>query len=207
IWGIEPERLTLYFLLPGQRMTTFRTPGDADELRRRIATVSERIAAGKFEPRPNPLCDWCDFQARCPLFRHKYEKEGGDPAPNMTAIVDEWITLKRQDWETYRRLEDLKALINAFCQEHGYRRLFGSDGAAIDRRPQHVTAPNVEAVRRILEPLGLWDQVMTVDPKKLSDLIESRRLPPDVEDALLASREEVRTQYALYLKDPARARR
>jgi putative RecB family exonuclease len=207
IWGIEPERLTLYFLLPGQRMTTFRTPADADDLKRRIATVAERISAGKFEPKQNPLCDWCDFQARCPLFRHKYEKEQGDPAPNMTAIVNEWITLKRQDWETYRRLEDLKALINAFCEEHGYRRLFGSDGAAIDRRPQHVTAPDVEAVRRILEPLGLWDQVMTVDPKKLSELIESRRLPPDVEDALLASREEVRTQHALYLKDPARARR
>jgi putative RecB family exonuclease len=207
IWGIEPERLTLYFLLPGQRMTTFRTSADADELRRRISTVAERIAAGKFEPKQNPLCDWCDFQARCPLFRHKYEKEHGDPAPNMTAIVDEWITLKRQDWETYRRLEDLKALINAFCEEHGYRRLFGSDGAAIDRRPQHVTAPDIEAVRRILEPLGLWDGVMTVDPKKLSELIESRRLPPNVEDALLASREEVRTQYALYLKDPARSRR
>jgi hypothetical protein len=49
--------------------------------------------------------------------------------------------------------------------------------------------------------------VIGVDPQKLSALIESRRLPPDVEDALLASREEVRTQHALYLKDPARARR
>jgi hypothetical protein len=154
------------------------------------------------------LCDWCDFQAQCPLFRHRYEKEAGDPAPNMTAVVDEWIGLKRQDWETYRRLEELKVLVNAFCEEHGYRRLFGSDGAAIDRRPQHVTAPVDERVRAILEPLGLWDQVISVDPKKLSGLIESRRLPPDVEDALLASREEVRTQYALYLKeDRARARR
>jgi RecB family exonuclease len=40
VWGIEPERLTLYFLLPGQRMTTSRTAGDADELRRRIAVVA-----------------------------------------------------------------------------------------------------------------------------------------------------------------------
>src|SRR5207247_3314174 len=39
IWGIEPERLTLYYLLPGQRMTTFRTADDAEEVRRRIATV------------------------------------------------------------------------------------------------------------------------------------------------------------------------
>jgi RecB family exonuclease len=207
IWGIEPEKLTLYFLLPGQRMTTTRTAADADTLRRRIATVAERIAAGKFEPRQNPLCDWCEFQARCPLFRHKYDRAGGDPAPNMSAIVDEWIELKRRDWETYRRLEDLKALINSFCEEHGYQRLFGSDGAAIDRRAQHVTAPDADRIRRILEPFGLWERVQTVDPKRLSELIESRALPPDVEDALLASREDVRTQYALYLKEPARSRR
>jgi putative RecB family exonuclease len=207
IWGIEPERLTLYFLLPGQRMSTFRTASDADDLKRRIATVAERIAAGKFEPRQNPLCDWCDFQRVCPLYRHKYEKEGGDPTPRMTEIVDEWIVLKREDWERYRRLEELKALINAFCEEHGYRRLFGTDGTAIDRRAQHLTAPDDDRIRRILEPLGLWDRVLSVDPKKLTELIEARTLPPDVEDGILASREEVRTQYALYLKDPARARR
>ncbi len=206
IWGIEPERLTLYYLLPGERMTTLRTPADADHLRRRIGTVAERIAAGKFEPRANPLCDWCDFQHVCPLFRHKFEREHGDPAPRMTEIVDEWIALKREDWERYRRLEELRGLINAFCQEHGYRRLYGSEGTAIDRRPVHVTAPDAQRIRRILEPLGLWEQVITVDPKKLSEVIESRSLPPDVEDALLASREEIRTQYSLYLKDPVRSR-
>lgn len=207
IWGIRPDRLTLYFLLPGERMTTSRTPADGDELRRRIATVAERIAAGKFEPRQNPLCDWCDYQRQCPVFRHRYEREEGDPAPKMSELVDEWIALKREDWARYRRLEELKALINAFCQEHGYRRLFGSDGSAVDRRPQHVTARDVQRVRQILEPLGLWDGVMTVDTRRLSDLIEGRTLPPEVEDALLASRDEVRTQYALYLREPSRSRR
>ncbi len=207
VWGIEPERLTLYYLLPGQRMSTTRTTADIDELRRRIVTVAERIEAGKFEPEQNPLCDWCDFQHLCPLFRHREERANGDPAPRMTQIVDEWVTLKRRGREVYKRLDELAPLINAFCDEHGYRRLFGTDGAAIDRRPQHVTAPVDEKVRAILEPLGLWEQVLAVDPRKLSELIESRALPPDVEDALLASREEVRTQYALFLKEAARARR
>ena len=49
--------------------------------------------------------------------------------------------------------------------------------------------------------------MVSVDPRKLSELIESRSLPPDVEDALMASREEVRTQYALFLKDVERSRR
>jgi putative RecB family exonuclease len=207
VWGIEPERLTLYYLLPGQRMSTTRGAREIDELRRRIATVAERIEAGKFEPRQNPLCDWCDFQALCPLFRHKIEKEQGDPAPRMTQIVEEWISLKRQGREVYRRIDELAGLINAFCDEHGYRRLYGSDGAAIDRRPQHVTAPVEEKVRAILEPLGLWEPVLSVDPAKLSALIESRSLPPDVEDALMASREEVRTHHALYLKEAAGSRR
>jgi CRISPR/Cas system-associated exonuclease Cas4 (RecB family) len=207
VWGIEPERLTLYYLLPGQRMSTTRTVSDTDELRRRIATVAARIEAGKFEPRQNPLCDWCDFQRLCPLFRHRFEREDGDPAPRMTEIVDEWIALKRQGRGIYQRIDELAGLINAFCDEHGYRRLFGTDGSAIDRRPQHVTAPDDAKVRAILEPRGLWETVRSVDPRKLSDLIESRTLPPDVEDALMASREEVRTQHALYLKDAARSRR
>ena len=207
VWGIEPERLTLYYLLPGQRMTTTRTRSDADELRRRIAVVAERIAAGRFEPRQNPLCDWCDYQALCPLFRHRYEKEQGDPAPRMTEVVDEWISLKRQGRAVYRRIDELAVLINAFCDEHGYRRLFGTDGAAIDRRAQHVTAPVEDEVRRVLEPLGFWDRVLSVDAAKLNALIESRSLPPDIEDRVLASREEVRTQHALYLKEAERARR
>jgi putative RecB family exonuclease len=208
VWGIEPERLTLYFLLPGQRMTTTRTTAQADELRRRIATVAERIAAGKFEPRQNPLCDWCDYQAMCPLYRHKFDREPADSTPRMTEIVDEWVALKQQGREVYRRLDELAALINAFCEEHGYRRLFASNGSVIDRRPQHVTAPDEAKLREVLEPLGLWDRVLSVDPRKVSDLVEGRTLPPDVEDAVLASREEVRTQHALYLtQDRARARR
>jgi len=206
VWGIDPERLTLYYLLPGQRMTTSRTPEDVEELRARIATVAERIGAGKFEPRENPLCDWCDYQAMCPIFRHRFERQDGDPTPRMTELVDEWIGLKRQGREVYRRIDELVALINAFCEEHGYRRLYGSDGAAVDRRPQHVTQPDEEALRRVLEPLGLWERVLSVDTKKLNDLVEGRRLAPEVEDAILASREEVRTQHALYLKEPARTR-
>ena len=207
IWGIDPERLTLYFLRPGQRMTTTRTPQDADTLRRKIAVIAERIAAGKFEPRENPLCNWCDYQSLCPLFRHKYEKEQGDPAPRMTALADEWVELKRRGRRTYQRLDELAALINAFCEEHGYRRLYASDGSGIDRRPQHITAPDEEQLRRILEPMGLWERVLSVDTQKLQSLIESRSLPPDVEDAVLASREEVRTQFALYLKKPVGSRR
>jgi putative RecB family exonuclease len=204
VWGIEPERLTLYFLLPGQRMSTTRTPASVDDLRRRVATVAERIDAGMFEPRENPLCDWCDYQRLCPLYRHRFEREASPPKINE--IVDEWVRLKREDRQRWRRLEELAATIRAYAEEHGLGRLYGSDGAVhIVQRVD--TAPDQDQVRALLEPLGLFESVLSVDPRRLQDLVESRTLPPSVEDALLSSREEVRTSKALYLREIDRSRR
>jgi RecB family exonuclease len=203
IWGIEPERLTLYFLLPGHRMTTSRSPADVDALRRRVATVAERIEAGFFEPRENPLCNWCDFQPVCPVFRHRYER---DEAPRIAEVVDEWISLKREDRDRWRRMEELARTIKAYAEEHGFKRLFGSDGA-IQLVERLETAPAPEAVRSLLEPLGLYESVLAIDPNRLHDLIQARTLPPSVEEELLCSREDVRRTTALYLREPARTRR
>lgn len=202
VWGIEPERLTLYFLLPGQRMSTTRTREDLDELRRRIAGVAARIEAGRFEPRENPLCDWCDFQARCPLFRHRFD---GESAPRIRDVVDEWVRLKREDRERWARLQELAGIIRAYAEEHGLRRLYGTE-AAVALVDRVESAPDPEAVRRVLEPLGLFESVLSVDPRALQELIERRALPPDAEDALLASKEVVRTTTALYLRDRDRIR-
>jgi putative RecB family exonuclease len=202
VWGIEPERLTLYYLLPGQRMTTSRNVADVDALRRRIAAVAERIEHGLFEPRENPLCGWCDYRHVCPLFRHR--DEPGDPPSPIAEAIDEWIALKRQDRERWRRLEELGALIRAYAEEHELTRVYGSDGA-IQLVRRVAAAPDPEEVRRILEPLGLYGSVLSVDPRRLDDLISGRTLPPSVEDALLASGD--RTTTDLYFRDRERSRR
>lgn len=210
LWGIQPEALTLYFLLPGQRLTTTRTPADADELRRRIVTAAERIAAERFEPRDNPLCNWCDFQKICPLYRHRYEGEEGasgePPAPDMTALVQEWVALSRSHQQTQQRLDELGAQISAFARQNDYGRLFAADGAAIERHPVRVSDPDEEQLRGILEPLGLWDKAVALDAGRLSALVESRTLPPAVEDAVLSASGASREEDELRLKEPYRRR-
>jgi RecB family exonuclease len=202
VWGIEPERLTLYYLLPGERVTTSRTVADLDDLRRRIATVADRIETGRFEPRENPLCRWCDFQPLCPLYRHRFERER--TPQKIAAVVDEWIGLKRQDRERWRRLQELGAIIRAYAEEHGLERLFGADGA-VQIVERLEAAPSPGAVRELLEPLDLYESVLTVDPARLGELIRRGTLPPNVEDALLAS--PGRTTKTLSLRQAETTRR
>jgi len=97
-------------------------------------------------------------------------------------------------------------MIRAYAEEHGLGQLFGEDGAVkIVERIE--TAPDPEAVRRALEPLGLYDSVISVDPRKLQELFERRVLPPDAEESLLSGRDEVRKVKALHLRDADRAGR
>ncbi len=127
VWGILPARLTLYFLLPGQPMTVTRKPEDLGATRSRIAEVAEGIRAGRFAPQENRLCDWCDYQAHCPLFAHRFERD--ETPVDIGAAVDEWITAKRRLKTDAQRLDELAVLIHDYCDQTGLERLFGRDAA------------------------------------------------------------------------------
>ncbi len=76
--GVVPRQLKLIYL--ADRDTLTYSP-DADELVRFERTlkaiwtaIARATEKGDFRPSPSRLCDWCDYQARCPSF-------GGTPPP------------------------------------------------------------------------------------------------------------------------------
>ena len=119
------------------------------------------------------------------------------PLPRLTSLPADAIVALR---ETLRHLD--LPMLDALA-----RRERGNAIGRIARAVALALRLELDAAALILEPLGLWEDVLSVDPSKIQALIESRPLPPDVEDAVLASREEVRTQHALWLKEPSRSRR
>ncbi|MFM7719117.1 MAG: RecB family exonuclease [Actinomycetota bacterium] len=184
IWGVDPERLTMYYVLPGQRMSTTRTPAQLDAVRRRVADVAERIEAKRFDPTPNPLCGWCSFQPICPAFRHRADRKAGRTDAEIAETIDEWVRLHHEREATDARIATLAARLLLFAKEHDYRRLFADDGYGAERRPARRTA-DPEVVRALLEPIGRYDDVLSVDPEKLAALADEGGLPPEVEAALL----------------------
>lgn len=204
VWGVEPARLTLYFLLPGQPMSTSRTPRQLDQTRRRIQTVAERIDAEMFEPRPNPLCGWCSFRGICPAFRHEREVAGGTSDPEMADLLDEWLELTRASRERDARLATVEARILEFAERGGYARLWSRSGEGVEPQVTSVPIPADErALRGQLEPLGLWDDAVRIDPERLARLARSGRLPAGLERRILVA-ERGTTRWSLRHLPPAK---
>ena len=70
--GRAPRRLQLLFLKDGRTLTHDPHPAELEVAETRIARIWDEIedcaASGEFPPRRSRLCDWCAYQARCPLF-------------------------------------------------------------------------------------------------------------------------------------------
>lgn len=199
VWGILPQRLTLYFLLPAQPVTVTRTPADLEATRDRVAAVAGGIRAGAFDPRENRLCEWCDYQSRCPLFAHRFERQ--ETPVDIGAAVDEWISTKRRLRADAARLDEISETIHGYCDQTGLGRLFGDD-AAVTRVRRTESAYDPEAVRRILAPLGLLDGVSRIDDASVDALLATD-LPEDVAIRLREARRESVT-HALSLREGRR---
>jgi putative RecB family exonuclease len=200
MWGILPNRLTLYFLLPAQPMTVTRTEEDLAATRARIAGVAAGIRAGAFEPKENRLCEWCDYQASCPLFAHRFSRE--ETPIEIGSVVDEWIATKRRLRADADRLEELSVTIHDYCEDNGLQRLFGDD-AAVTRYSRAEPRYDDDAVRRTLEPLGLLDRVTRFEHAAIDALLLDEDLPPTAAGALRDARTE-ETVHALTLRERRR---
>lgn len=63
----QPMRLVWHYLLLDQVRTSTRTPEQLAKLREESIALIDRIRAeASFEPRPGPLCRWCEFYDICP---------------------------------------------------------------------------------------------------------------------------------------------
>ena len=201
LWDIDPERLTMYYVLPGHRISTSRTPAQLDEVRRRIATVAERIEAGRFEPSPNTLCGWCSYQTICPAYRYREDRRAGATDAEAGRDLEEWVRLQRERIALQKRIDELGDRLLLFAKEHDYRRLGTAEGVGAERRRREV-AVDPARVREALAPLGRLDEVLTVDLALVARLLERHDLPPDVEDAILGD-EDLAPEELRFVRMPA----
>jgi putative RecB family exonuclease len=79
-------RLVWHYLLRNQVRVSTRTPEQLDTLRARTIELIDRIEAERaFDPRPGPLCTWCEHNDVCPAVA---ARRTAPPRPGRGAIPD-----------------------------------------------------------------------------------------------------------------------
>lgn len=90
--GEAPRRLQLIYLKDGRTLTHDPRLPELEAMETRLASIWDDVEdcarSGEFEPRRSRLCDWCAYQAQCPLF-------GGATPPIPEDGVAQLLTARR----------------------------------------------------------------------------------------------------------------
>ncbi len=170
----RPVKLSLYYLRHGEKLSAVKSADQIKETYQKITDSINQIQKSKFEPKANPLCDWCSYQPHCPLYRHKFIKEDS-PAPDdkkIKQVLSEFFIIKDRQTSDTRRLNELKGEINKYCDQNKFDRIFGEEGY-ITRLPQQRFTYDFKQVKDILEPIGKWEEILTINQTKLKKIIDS----------------------------------
>jgi CRISPR/Cas system-associated exonuclease Cas4 (RecB family) len=194
MFGIAPKKVTLYFLVPNQKMSAQKTNADIEKTRRTILTVADCIGKQKFQPYKNPLCAWCDFIELCPIHKNdpvilakaaangkisngnnsgiKNSRNGNNGNSSIEHAVDEYFELIESLQEQRKRIMQLQADIHSYCETNKLESICGSKGE-IKRGARRTTHYNYEKLRSLLEPSGLWEKIIDVNSVSLKNLLEN----------------------------------
>lgn len=89
LFGRLPATVALDFVVPGEVVRVAVDDLDLDAARRAVLDTARDVRDGKFDPVPNPLCDWCDFQAMCPAWQ-------GEPGAHLGQAEQELRGLRKE---------------------------------------------------------------------------------------------------------------
>jgi len=172
----KPIKVSLYFLKHGEKLSSLRAPEDIEITKEKIIKSMEKIKKskeeGKFQPLPSPLCDWCEYQRFCPLFKHKFVEEKiffNDQ--DVKALIKDYVSLKNEIDERDKKMDEIKSNLSKFMEQENMERLFSDDGY-ISRQLIQRFKYDSETLKAILEPLGKWPEVQKIDETKLKKLLK-----------------------------------
>jgi RecB family exonuclease len=204
-WQLPVERLTLYHL----RSNTLCSCGPRDEVqlneaRHQVSEVAEGIAQQKFPAIESHNCP-CDFPEHCPYYKQQYmTSESAQPAGilgEMTAdeAVKQYVLLQSQIKELQSQFDEIKQRLIDFCQAEGLNRVYGQEHA-ITYKLVEKTGFNEDEVRALLEPEGLWHQILSLDQLRLRQFMTDEAVAKDIREKLETLRRVVSSYPQLWVR-------
>lgn len=163
-------KVSLYYLKHGVKLSAERTLEQLEKCEQVFLDNIKLIEAEKFEPIISPLCGWCGFQNRCPMWKHKFKELRKIDTEEANSKINEYIELKSAINITKERLGKIQEDILNYMNQEGVERVFGENGI-IARATRKTYKYDEKKIKEILEPLGKWRDVTKIDGIALRNIM------------------------------------
>lgn len=168
--NLDKIKVSLYYLKHGVKLSSVRTLEQLKKSEQLFLDTIKIIESGKFEPVISGLCDWCGYQNRCPMWRHKFKEMRKIDTEEVNKIIQEYIEIKSAINITKDKLAELQEKISQYMDQEGVDRVFG-EGGIIWRALRKTYKYDAKKLREILEPLDKWEDVLKVDGIALRNIL------------------------------------
>jgi len=116
---VEKVKLIWHALTFNKEVISYRTKDEIIDLQKAVVEkVKEIEACSDFPPEKSAICDWCDFQNICPLWKHPKEMEvipaneyKKDPGVKLVAAYKELDGKRHEFQEEIKKIEEEQAKI------------------------------------------------------------------------------------------------
>lgn len=170
IENLDKIKVSLYYLKHGVKLTAKRTAEQLEKCEQIFLDNIKLIEDKKFEPNTSPLCDWCGFQSRCPMWRHKFKELRKIDTEEINKKIAEYIELKSATAITKERLGKIQEDIVSYMDQEGVERVFGENGI-IARTLRKTYKYDDKKIKELLEPLDKWKDVVKIDGTALKNIM------------------------------------
>lgn len=178
--SLENLNLTLYYLKHNEKLSTKLTTEDIIKTKNRVLKNIREIEKNYFPPIPSPLCRSCPYRSYCPMWSHLYQSSTPEES-EIKKLISEYFCLKTKLDQDKAKLNLIKQQINNYLEKKGLERIFGEEGY-FQKSEQIQVSYDLEKLKKILQPYELWEEVLSLDKKKLEKLMKN--LSPEIKKAI-----------------------
>jgi RecB family exonuclease len=175
-YGLENIKLTFYYLKHQETLSTTRTKEQLDRIQEQVWEKLAQIEKSEFQSMPSALCDYCGYKKICPMWKHLYREQMTIDDQQIKNVIDEFFNLKQINSQNAKKIDELKEIIESYLNKEKIERVFGDIGY-ITRTSLIRYEYDMDKVKEILEPIGKWHNVLSVDANKLKILLKSLPYP------------------------------
>ncbi|MAH32868.1 MAG: PD-(D/E)XK nuclease family protein [Candidatus Woesearchaeota archaeon] len=189
---LKKVRLVWHFLAFDREMESSRTASELEDLKKDVLKKIKEIEnSKKFPANKTALCDWCNFQSICPLFKHEFELEEKTVNEFLkddgVKLVNEYAKTKKNldiiKKEVEEKLDKLKEALIEFTKKNDVEVVVGSDNKVRVKPYESISFPakaEREPLNKLIRDKGFWDELSNLDTFKLAKLVKENNLPEEL---------------------------